>query len=125
MLGVRVQRVFAAVWIAFAGQALAHDDYCPGSSWTVHAKCSLTAVFDDSCELVKYEVISRIEGDAGWEDPHNRGQYSYEKSYTKGSTQTIEGTHITGSGSYTDKFRLTFEELTPGECILHACSESQ
>uniref|UniRef100_A0A7S0RNB3 Lipocalin/cytosolic fatty-acid binding domain-containing protein n=1 Tax=Pyramimonas obovata TaxID=1411642 RepID=A0A7S0RNB3_9CHLO len=113
---------FAALLTVAASAEEASDGYCPGSPSTIHAKCSLTAMFDNPCDVVKYEVLARVQGTPiPWQDPHNHGTYAMAHS----SEHVLEGTHVTGSGTYTDKFKLTFEEGNPGECVLHACSESQ
>ncbi|KAK3270200.1 hypothetical protein CYMTET_21392 [Cymbomonas tetramitiformis] len=93
---------------------------CPGSASLVHAKCELTAEFQNSCADVHEEVLARMNGANGWADPHNGGSYSVISS----TDTTVDGTRLTGNKKYTDKFELTFAESSNG-CTVSGCSESQ
>mmetsp|Transcript_25988 Transcript_25988/g.35881 ORF Transcript_25988/g.35881 Transcript_25988/m.35881 type:complete len:412 (+) Transcript_25988:145-1380(+) len=102
----------------------ANQDICPGSSSYIHAKCSLSVVFQTSCDQVRTEMMGRMSSHfTGWQDPHNGGQYSITSADS--AFQVIQGEHITGNGRYTDKLKFKLEETKDGQCTLHGCSESQ
>ena len=122
---------------------------CPGShAHFKHAMCSMSVNFPKptSCSTVKNEIISRMNGDNGWLDPHNNGtytvidnevvdvQYSYgdDEDQYDGQMTKITGSRVTGNGQYTDLFTFTLLEQDSsdgntdgGGCVLNACSESQ
>jgi hypothetical protein len=96
------------------------NSYCPGSPWSIHAKCSLTAEFDNQCFVVLDEMYARLTGQEGWVDPHHGGTYNLIQN----TSEVLEGTRITGDRKYMDKFKFTFEKKNDA-CIVHSCSESQ
>ena len=82
-----------------------------------------------SCDMVKSEIIARINGENGWIDPHNNGTYALLNTAVNNEEQMsqITGSRTTGDGQYTDMFIFTFENdvTNGGGCILNGCSESQ
>jgi lipocalin len=108
---------FALATLALAATSAAA---CPGSDSFIHAKCSMSVSFTDSCDAVVKEMTDRVNGVNGWTDPHNGGTYTF----TSTSPTSIEGQRVTGNLKYTDKFDFTFTE-SGGGCVVDACSESQ
>lgn len=106
---------------------------CPGSPARVHAKCEFTVTFPNSpCRSVREEILARGSHRMGWKDPHNGGTYSVEHTMTTTTTTTtIEGSHLTGHGNYTDRLDFVLKDSTTGgggssgDCEVTACSESQ
>jgi hypothetical protein len=94
---------------------------CPGSPASVHAKCSMTVSFQETCDVVKEEIKSRLAAKGGWSDPHNSGTYKLQSEYGN----LLEGSRLTGNGKYTDLFDLAFFDSDEGGCLVPACSESQ
>ena len=95
---------------------------CPGSPSATHAKCELALTFSDACADVASEILLRISGTDGWQDPHNRGTYSV----TASSASQIDGERVTGDGTnYLDKFKFMLAAGASGGCEVTACSESQ
>jgi len=82
-----------------------------------------------SCEVVKTEIVARLKGTDGWQDPHNRGTYALletESSQSSSGRLTIRGLRVTGDGKYTDKFGFNLMPIEDGKgCELSACSQSQ
>jgi len=104
---------------------------CPGSPSIEHAKCAMDVVFPyTNCDVVQAEIVARMMGVDGWEDPHNLGSYSpapiKSGEYISDGLRTIWGSRITGDGKYTDVFGFTLSENEGKDgCRLSACSESQ
>jgi len=93
---------------------------CPGSpAWFQHAGLKMTNVANVNCDVVKAEIKSRIAGENGWYDQHNRGTYE-EQNYGG----DVSATRVTGDGKYTDKIIFTLTD-GPGSCQIESCSESQ
>lgn len=104
------------------------DRVCPGSPALIHAKCKMMVTFQESCDVVKNEMVGRMEGKNGWVDPHNGGVYTLESVKKEDGDDTsgfkVEGKRLTGNDLFTDKF--AFLLLNSGDgCIAQACSESQ
>jgi len=97
---------------------------CPGSkAWGHHAKTTIVAKFQESCDVVRAEVTARAKGSAAgtWTDPHNLGVYTIESD--SGSSMKFD--HLTGNKKYHDKILFTFSDSQNGGCTINACSESQ
>eukprot|EP00306_Pavlova_sp_CCMP459_P007010 CAMPEP_0185164784 /NCGR_PEP_ID=MMETSP1139-20130426/9913_1 /TAXON_ID=298111 /ORGANISM="Pavlova sp., Strain CCMP459" /LENGTH=381 /DNA_ID=CAMNT_0027730169 /DNA_START=9 /DNA_END=1157 /DNA_ORIENTATION=+ len=89
------------------------QDVCPGSPALIHARCSLTVSFDQSCDEVRRVIAVRV---AAVHDCKSKpGTYSGDAS---------SGARTTGDGKYTDRFSMSYVPAGSG-CTLHACSESQ
>lgn len=79
----------------------------------------MTSTAAASCDVVKAEMRSRVAGENGWYDQHNRGTYT-EQSYGG----DISFSRLTGDGKYTDK--MAFVLTTEGSsCKIEGCSEAQ
>jgi len=77
-----------------------------------------------SCDVVQKEIVARLQGTDGWQDPHNRGTYALLE--TGSSPLTIRGSRVTGNGKYTDKFGFDLVSIDGGKgCELSGCSQSQ
>eukprot|EP00392_Amoebophrya_sp_AT5.2_P006362 g6374.t1 len=103
-----------------------HEYTCPGSrAWIHHASCAATFEMNADCDLVKDEVLARVEGKNGWEDPHNHGKYSVLHDDPKKKILSLQR-DTNSTPKYTDLMLLTFistaEDTT---CSVSACSESQ
>lgn len=95
---------------------------CPGSPASFHASCEMTISFPNtSCKNVANEIVSRAQGNKGWKDPHNNGQYQI----TQKNVNKIEGSRLTGDKLYTDLFDFEMKNNGSGGCNVTACSESQ
>jgi hypothetical protein len=94
---------------------------CPKSDSSVHAGCEMEVTFKNSCESVRNEISSRINGQfQAWHDPHNNGTYTL----TSSSESQISASRLTGDKKYTDLMIFTFADSATG-CTMGACSESQ
>jgi len=94
--------------------------HCPGSpAWFSHAGLRMSNTAGASCDVVKAEIQSRIAGENGWYDQHNRGTYT-EQNFGG----DVSATRVTGDGKYTDKIIFTLTEES-GSCLIESCSESQ
>ena len=105
------------------------SDICPGSPAWVHAECKMMVTFQESCDVVKNEMVGRMEGKNGWVDPHNGGKYTLESvkkedGGNEGSGYKVEGKRRTGNDLFTDKFAFLLVNDGSG-CVAQACSESQ
>ena len=105
------------------------SDICPGSPSSAHAKCKLEVLFpNNSCQQVKDEVVSRLQGKNGWHDPHNNGTYVLEDASPSSDGNFLAFSRITANQKYTDKIHMKFSPSSSSDdsgCILLACSESQ
>lgn len=105
---------------------------CPGSPSRTHAQCDMVINFPSeltNCAVVQTEIVARINGVDGWQDPHNQGTYTLIESTSPSSADgasMVRGSRVTGDGKYTDQFGF---HLVPNEngkgCEMSACSESQ
>lgn len=109
---------------------------CPGSAATTHAKCSMSVMFKGvDCSAMRQEIMARVEGKNGWEDPHNRGTYSTrsESPASPSSVAPLLLKRLTTNKStsfkhviYTDYFNILFMPSSQAKgCEIEACSESQ
>jgi hypothetical protein len=95
---------------------------CPDSPAFMHAGCQISVTFENSCDSVRTEVISRVDGQYdAWHDPHNNGTYTI----TMKSLEEIDLERLTGDKKYTDKIIFTFTDTGPSSCSVDACSQSQ
>ena len=94
---------------------------CPSSPALMHAGCQVMIAFENSCDSVTAEIKARINGEGGWEDPHNNGTYAIIKE----SSSLLEVSRLTGDGKYTDLINYSFEKQGDSACSVAACSESQ
>merc|ERR1712025_489434 len=94
---------------------------CPGSPASLHASCNMTVDIKGTCDNVKAEIMSRVNGEGGWYDPHNRGTYKLVKD----SQNYTEFSRLTGDKKYTDLMDFTFIPVSDTSCTIVACSESQ
>lgn len=107
--------------LAAVGTSLANS--CPSSPSTPHASCGTTVKAAASCADVAAEMVARVNGEAGWVDPHNGGTYSVlSSSATELQLKRVTGDHK--PGPYTDL--ITFELAGSGAtCVITGCSASQ
>jgi len=99
--------------------AVAADYQCPGGPWVTHAGLRMTSTAAVSCDVVKAEMQSRVAGENGWYDQHNRGTYTLQNY-----GGDISMSRLTGDGKYTDK--MTFVLTQEGSsCKIEGCSEAQ
>lgn len=97
----------------------------------MHASANVHVVFPHSCEFVATEILDRVNGAAGWVDPHNEGHYTVLSQVpASGTPTTINLSRRTGDDRYTDKMDLTFAQSSGPAgantgCEIEACSESQ
>jgi hypothetical protein len=96
---------------------------CPSSPASMHAGCEVTITFDNTCDAVYNEMMSRVNDQYNnWHDPHNNGTYII----TESSSKEISLDRKTGDGSgYTDKVLYTLTPSSTNGCDVTGCSESQ
>jgi len=100
--------------------AVAGDYQCPGSpAHFTHAGLRMTSSAPVSCDVVKAEMKSRVAGENGWYDQHNRGTYT-EQNYGG----DFSASRLTGDGKYTDKMIFVLTPVDTG-CKIEGCSEAQ
>lgn len=100
--------------------AVVADYKCPGSpAFLTHAGLRMTSSAPVSCDVVKSEMKSRIAGENGWYDQHNRGTYT-EQNYGG----DLSASRLTGDGKYTDKMIFVLTPTGTG-CKIEGCSEAQ
>jgi len=100
---------------------------CPGSDSFVHAGVKVTTTASTTCDLVKTEMTSRINGADGWKDPHNGGIYSIlsQNAAELKTQRTTNPAKAVGGKVYVDKQVFSFTDNSDGTCKIEACSESQ
>merc|ERR1719350_2094800 len=102
-----------------------HDDFqlfatCAGSGARQHTMAQGTMTFQNSCADVSAELQARANGQDGWKDPHNRG--NYQVLSTQGNVLKVK--RRTGNNRYTDV--ITFAMQANGDgCKVNSCSVSQ
>jgi len=96
---------------------------CPGSNAWVHASCEVAVEVHAGCDDVIAEMEARVAGieKGTWHDPHNTGVYAI---LGRGASE-LSMQRRTGNGKYTDKLVFTFEKVSPSQCKIQGCSESQ
>lgn len=105
--------------IVFIATAFAE---CPGSPSFVHAACEMAVKFLDSCDVVRQEIVTRVNQQGStWIDPHNNGTYTILSE----TSNRIQLSRITGDQKYTDVMVLAFLDTPISGCMVEACSESQ
>jgi len=105
---------------------------CPGSPAQTHAQCDMVVTFPSeltNCAVVQTEIVARLKGDNGWQDPHNQGTYTLLESTSPSSADgasMVRGSRVTGDGKYTDQFGFHLVPNKDGKgCEMSGCSESQ
>jgi len=102
-----------------------HDDFqlfatCSGSGARQHTMAQATTTFQNSCADVSAELQARANGQQGWKDPHNRGNYAVLA--VQGNVLKLK--RRTGNNKYTDV--ITFAMQANGDgCKVNSCSVSQ
>lgn len=99
------------------------DPYmCPGSPAFVHASARVRALADVPCDVVRAEMLARVEGQfESWHDPHNNGTYTAKWR----APRNLAFERLTGNGKYIDKVMIQLTDSGSGECEMMSCSESQ
>lgn len=100
---------------------VAEDIKCPGSPARMHAGMKLSTLAHAACCDVKAEANARVDGLAGWKDPHNQGTYKHISD----GLNTMSFSRRTGDDKFTDKMLFTLTEVGGSKCKIDACSESQ
>jgi len=93
---------------------------CSGSGATEHTMAQMTVDFTDKCSTVAAEVEARVQGDDGWTDPHNGGNYQMMET----NNDYIKLKRRTGNNKYTDVITFQLTDTDTG-CSANACSVSQ
>jgi len=102
-----------------------HDGFqlfatCSGSGARQHTMAQSTIQFANSCADVSAEMQARANGENGWKDPHNRG--NYQVLATEGNM--IKMKRRTGNNRYTDVITMALTANGSG-CSVNSCSVSQ
>jgi hypothetical protein len=118
---------FAYIFFSFLPMACSSSPSsfeCPPTPATVHAKCAMTVQFDQSCDVVRTELIARLGAENNWVDPHNQGTYTLSEGSS--DSNRLEASRLTGNKLYTDKLAFGFtDSSSPSGCAVSACSVSQ
>jgi len=96
---------------------------CPGNEalGNIHTCAQMLVSFQNSCQEVADEIAARAQGQDGWTDPHNRGQYELT-GMEPDMVSTQRHTHY---GDYLDKQTFALTPNGANGCVARMCSESQ
>merc|ERR1719510_1384505 len=79
-----------------------------------------TVTFDQGCEEVSGEIQARVNGQDGWKDPHNRGNYAMQTT----AANMLRVKRRTGNNKYTDVISFAMSAADNGGCKVKMCSVS-
>jgi hypothetical protein len=94
---------------------------CANSGARQHCMAQMKISFGNSCADVSAEIQARANGENGWKDPHNRGNYQVLAA----EDTMLKIKRRTGNNKYTDVLTYSLSPLGSSMCEVNSCSVSQ